>query len=72
MVENTQVTWLTQEAYDRLQSELDYLSNEGRVEIAKKLRLPEMKATSKKMAAITQQKKSRACRRLASVSSPNC
>jgi transcription elongation factor GreA len=31
------VTWLTQEAYDRLKAELDYLSGDGRVEIAKKI-----------------------------------
>jgi len=31
------VTWLTQEAYDRLKSELDYLSGAGRTEIAKKI-----------------------------------
>ena len=31
------VTWLTQEAYDRLKSELDYLSGPGRAEIAKKI-----------------------------------
>jgi len=31
------VTWLTQEAHDRLQSELDYLSGAGRIEIAKKI-----------------------------------
>ena len=31
------VTWLTQEAYDRLKSELDYLSGTGRTEIAKKI-----------------------------------
>jgi transcription elongation factor GreA len=31
------VNWLTQEAYDRLKSELDYLSGPGRVEIAKKI-----------------------------------
>ena len=30
------VTWLTQEAYDRLKAELDYLSGAGRTEIAKK------------------------------------
>ena len=34
---NDNVTWLTQEAYDRLKSELDYLSGPGRVEIAKKI-----------------------------------
>ena len=31
------VTWLTQEAYDRLKAELDYLSGPGRVDIAKKI-----------------------------------
>lgn len=31
------VTWLTQEAYDRLKAELDHLSGSGRVEIAKKI-----------------------------------
>ncbi|MBT0770493.1 transcription elongation factor GreA [Kineosporia sp. J2-2] len=29
------VAWLTQDAYDRLKNELEYLSGEGRVEIAK-------------------------------------
>ena len=29
------VTWLTQEAYDRLKAELDYLSGPGRTDIAK-------------------------------------
>jgi transcription elongation factor GreA len=31
------VTWLTQEAYDRLKAELDHLSGQGRVDIAKKI-----------------------------------
>jgi transcription elongation factor GreA len=31
------VTWLTQEAYDRLKAELDHLSGQGRLEIAKKI-----------------------------------
>jgi transcription elongation factor GreA len=31
------VTWLTQEAYDRLKTELDHLSGPGRIEIAKKI-----------------------------------
>jgi transcription elongation factor GreA len=31
------VTWLTQDAYDRLKAELDHLSGPGRVEIAKKI-----------------------------------
>ena len=31
------VTWLTQEAYDRLKAELEYLSGPGRVEIARKI-----------------------------------
>jgi len=34
---DSSVTWLTQEAYDRLKSELDYLSGPGRVEIAQKI-----------------------------------
>ncbi|MFN8076698.1 MAG: transcription elongation factor GreA [Kineosporiaceae bacterium] len=34
---STSVTWLTQEAHDRLKAEFDYLSGEGRVEIAKKI-----------------------------------
>jgi hypothetical protein len=29
--------WLTQEAYDRLKSEFDYLSGQGRIDIAKKI-----------------------------------
>ena len=37
MTETTAVTWLTQEAYDRLKTELEHLSGEGRVEIAKKI-----------------------------------
>ena len=31
------VTWLTQEAYDRLKAELDHLSGTGRLDIAKKI-----------------------------------
>ncbi|WP_248961634.1 transcription elongation factor GreA [Sphaerisporangium perillae] len=31
------VTWLTQEAYDRLRAEFEYLSGPGRVDIAKKI-----------------------------------
>ena len=37
MTTETTVTWLTQEAYDRLASELEALSTVGRVEIAKKI-----------------------------------
>ncbi|MBL7498592.1 transcription elongation factor GreA [Frankia sp. CNm7] len=33
----TQQTWLTQEAYDRLRSELDYLTTVGRTELANKI-----------------------------------
>jgi transcription elongation factor GreA len=33
----TQQTWLTQEAYDRLRSELEYLTGTGRTEIATKI-----------------------------------
>jgi transcription elongation factor GreA len=31
------VTWLTQEAYDRLKDELDYLAGEGRSEIVRRI-----------------------------------
>ncbi len=31
------VNWLTQEAYDRLKTEFDYLSGPGRIDIAKKI-----------------------------------
>jgi transcription elongation factor GreA len=37
VTETTSVTWLTQEAYDRLRAELDHLSGEGRTELAKKI-----------------------------------
>ncbi len=37
MTETTNVTWLTQEAYDRLKAELDHRSGEGRAEIARKI-----------------------------------
>ena len=34
---DSNVTWLTQEAFDRLNAELESLSGEGRLEIAKKI-----------------------------------
>ncbi len=34
---DTNVTWLTQEAYDRLKGELDHLSGEGRTDIARRI-----------------------------------
>ncbi len=37
MATDNTVTWLTQEAYDRLSAELDNLSGEGRTEIASKI-----------------------------------
>ena len=37
MTTETTVTWLTQDAYDRLAAELETLSTVGRVEIAKKI-----------------------------------
>jgi transcription elongation factor GreA len=37
VTESISVTWLTQEAHDRLKGELDFLSGEGRTEIAKKI-----------------------------------
>lgn len=35
MTETENVTWLTQEAYDRLTNELEYLEGEGRTSVAK-------------------------------------
>src|SRR5690606_31474263 len=35
--QNENVTWLTQEAYDRLKKEYEELSGPGRIEIAKKI-----------------------------------
>lgn len=37
MADTTAETWLTQEAYDRLNTELEHLSGEGRHEIAHKI-----------------------------------
>ncbi|MDO7881261.1 transcription elongation factor GreA [Antiquaquibacter soli] len=37
MATDNSVTWLTQEAFDRLSAELEQLSGEGRTEIAKKI-----------------------------------
>ncbi|PJJ62209.1 transcription elongation factor GreA [Compostimonas suwonensis] len=39
MSQDPSVTWLTQDAYDRLTKELDHLSGSGREEIAKKIEL---------------------------------
>jgi transcription elongation factor GreA len=37
MAQDNSVTWLTQEAFDRRSAELEQLSGEGRLEIAKKI-----------------------------------
>ena len=37
MSETTSVTWLTQDAYDRLKAEFDHLSGAGRSELAKRI-----------------------------------
>ncbi|MFD1714330.1 transcription elongation factor GreA [Amnibacterium flavum] len=37
MSQEMQSTWLTQEAFDRLTAELEHLSGEGRLDIAKKI-----------------------------------
>ena len=39
MTNESSVTWLTQEAYDRRKAELEHLEVEGRTEIAKKIEL---------------------------------
>ena len=46
MTETSQnVTWLTQEAYDRLKEELDFLTGEGRAEIVGASSRPARRAT---------------------------
>jgi transcription elongation factor GreA len=37
VTETTGVTWLTQEAYDRLKAELEFMSGDGRSQLAKKI-----------------------------------
>ena len=39
MAQETSVTWLTQEAFDRLSAELEHLSGAGRTEIAKRIEI---------------------------------
>ena len=39
MTNDGSVTWLTQEAFDRRSAELEHLSGEGRIEIAKKIEI---------------------------------
>ena len=39
MAQDTSVTWLTQEAFDRLSAELEHLSGAGRTEIAKRIEI---------------------------------
>nr|WP_213814129.1 transcription elongation factor GreA [Glaciihabitans sp. dw_435] len=39
MMSDTSVTWLTQDAFDRLSAELEQLSGAGRIEIAKKIEI---------------------------------
>jgi transcription elongation factor GreA len=39
VAQETSVTWLTQEAFDRLSAELEHLSGAGRTEIAKRIEI---------------------------------
>jgi len=39
MATDNPVTWLTQEAFERRQAELDHLAGEGRIEIAKRIEI---------------------------------
>ena len=63
------VTWLTQEAYDRLKAELDHLSGQGRVDIAKKIEAAREEGTCARTAVTTRPRKSRARSRAGSSSS---
>jgi transcription elongation GreA/GreB family factor len=60
------VTWLTQEAYDRLKAELDYLSGEGRIDIAKKIEAARDEGDLRRTAVTTRPRTSRARSRRAS------
>ena len=54
------VTWLTQEAYDRLKAELDHLSGPGRVDIAKKIEAAREEGDLRRTAVTTRPRTSRA------------
>ena len=67
MSSDAPVTFLTQDAYDRLAHELEQLSTTGREEIAKRIEVRAAKrATSRRTAATTPRRTSRASRRPAS------
>ena len=59
---NDSVTWLTQDAYDRLKAELEHLSGPGRVEIAKKIEAAREEGDLRRTAATTRPRRSRASR----------
>ena len=70
-VSDTQVTWLTQEAYDRLKAELDELIA-NRPVIAARSTPVAKRATSARTVATTRRARSRASRRRASASCRSC
>ncbi len=67
---DTTVTWLTQEAHDRLQAELAHLSGEGRTEIAERIAAARDEGDLRRTAATTPPARSRPRTRPASASSP--
>ena len=71
MAENTGA-WLTQDAFDRLTQELEYLSGPYRQEIVDRTRRRAMRVTSARTAATTQHATSRLRTRRASSSSSTC
>ncbi len=56
------VTWLTQEAYNQLKAELEYLSGPARTEISKKIERRVRRATCARTAGTTRPRRSRASR----------
>lgn len=55
-------TWLTQEAYNQLKAELEYLSGPARTEIAKKIEAAREEETCGRTAGTTRPRRSRASR----------
>ena len=72
MTETQNVTWLTQEAYDRLKEELDFLSGEGRAEIVKRIEAAREEGDLRENGGYHAAKDSRASARRGSASCSSC
>ena len=67
---NDSLTWLTQEAYDRLKTELDYLSGPGGLTSPRRSKPPGTRATCARTVVTTPPRRSRERSRAGSSSSP--